>query len=157
MTVPAFRRRALSPRGIRAKVLPQADSSLGIEPEQVLHSRNAKEDIRTLIARLESLQDRQAVVAHLIKLARQGVTPGASDRLNDALDELELPAEEEASNGEGDHVAQGTPPTRYRWWGAATPPSTFDCQSARSAHRAGDRLGQGRPPRFQSGHGDPER
>ena len=30
---------------------------------------DAKEDMRTLIARLEALQDRQAVVAHLIKLA----------------------------------------------------------------------------------------
>ena len=48
---------------------------------------DAKEDMRTLIARLEALQDRQAVVAHLIKLA----TPGALDRLNDALDELEPP------------------------------------------------------------------
>jgi hypothetical protein len=63
---------------------------------------DAKKDMRTLIARLEALQDRQAVVAHLIELAiGHGVTPDALDRLNDALDELELPLKDETATVRG--------------------------------------------------------
>jgi hypothetical protein len=68
---------------------------------------DAKQDMRSLIAWVEKLEDRQAVVAHLIKLAiDHGVSPAALDRLNDALDELEPAADEPSANGKAHLVAR---------------------------------------------------
>lgn len=67
---------------------------------------DAKRDMRSLIAWVEKLEEREAVVAHLIKLAiDHGVSPRALDRLNDALDELEPAADGPSANGKAHLVA----------------------------------------------------
>jgi hypothetical protein len=67
---------------------------------------DAKQDMRSLISWIETLEERQAAVAHLIKLAiSHGVSPAALDRLNDALDELEPAVEGEPPGGKAKLVA----------------------------------------------------